>query len=994
MASSVEISAKRGGRALLPPVLALAGQRARKTWSLLLLTELGMLGAVLLACVVPLYTSVTLTASLRYTLNSQSSDIIVNTTPRLISSSIISQAGHAINSEMQRTLGNGLEPVQFSIQSQPLQMLTSNARGVLQEAGTDLNLISEDMQRAAGHLHLVSGHLPDPASSVLEIALTPETARTLHAGVGGLLHVHIDFTDVYTTIYPAYLDLRISGLFTLNRQDNAFWHDSDFAPSHQQGTHFYALLPNETLLNTLNQLSSAASARHHVLAAAPTVNWFYHVNTSHLTIDDLNGFFSGIQQVQFDNANNPTLAQDPYLVQTQTLLTLPDTLNNLVQRTTIIEFPVISLMAMILGLMLFFLVMTIQLLIESQNEAIALLQGRGASLGQILIALVLQGIIMAALALLAGLLLAPLVVSGLTWQIFAGRDQGALQSVLNNPGQILQLAGPYALLAMAVALATLIVAVWAAARRDILAQRRETARSTRLPLWQRLRLDLMAIVIALAGYGASLYLLNSNALDNQTYLLLLSPLALLQTLFLMLAVLLLIFRFYPQILRLGARAAERRRGAAPVLALAQIARAPRKPMSMTMLLALTSAFAIFALIFTATQTQRVQDVASYQAGADFSGSIPNPSASLQDLSPLTQRYSQLPGVLAASAGFIHPAQARSLRDLTFTFQAVDTSTFAQAATWSAQDSSQPLASLMQQIRAQGSAAGTQKVVPAIVDSNTWNVLHLAPGATFVLTLPDVKDTLPFTLRAVAEVQHIPSSNDSALPGILVDYTTFVNIYAGQGIAFGGSGIALNAIWLSTRDDARTLASVRDALKNSALRLNPVYDRRAIEAQLRADPIYLTLIGELELGALTALLLALLGCLVSSWLNTRARMTNFMALRALGATPRQVIATLSWEQGIIYTAALLLGILTGALLAALSLPSLILTSVLPQQAASNTTGSASFYAAQFIPPLQVIIPLSLWLILAALVLICLLTLSLMVSRIARSSLSMVLRLSED
>lgn len=978
----------------MPPVLALAGQRARKTWSLLLLTELGMLGAVLLACVVPLYTSVTLTASLRYTLNAQSSDIVVTTAPHLVSASILAQAGQTVNKEMSRALGNGLDPVQFSIQSQPLQMLNVNAHGTLQEAGMDLNLISEDIRQAAAHLNLVSGRLPTATDADLGIAITPETASTLHVGVGDLLHIHLDFTDAYTTIYPQFLNLRVSGLFTPDEANSTFWHGRDFAPSYQQGTHFYALLPNEMLLNTFDRLSNTGAARHHVLASSPTVSWFYHVNSSHLTIDDLGTFFSGIQQVQFDNANNPALAQDPYLVQTQTLLTLPDTLNNLLQRTTIIEFPVISLMVMILGLMLFFLVMMIHLLIESQNEAIALLRGRGASRGQIMIALVLQGIVMAVIALLAGLLLAPVVVSLLTWQVFAGRDQGALHSALDNPWQMLQLVGPYALLAIAVALGTLVVAVAAAARRDILAQRRESARSTHQPLWQRLRLDLMAIVVALAGAGASLYLLNSNTLDNQTYLLLLSPLALLQTLFLMLAVLLLIFRFYPQMLRLGARLAERRRGAAPILALAQIARSPRRPMSMTMLLALTSAFAIFALIFTATQAQRVQDVSGYQAGADFSGSIPVPSASLQDLQSLTRRYSQLPGVLSASAGFMHPAQAHSLPNLTFAFQAVDTSTFARVATWSAQDSSQPLASLMQQLQAQSSAASVQKGVPAVVDANTWNALHLSQGSTFILTLPGIKDTLPLALQAMAEVQHIPTSSASTQPGVLVDYTAFVHVYAGNGTAFSGSGVAMNYVWLSTRDDARALASLRSSLKSSELRLNPLYDRRAIANQLHADPVYLTLIGELELGALTALFLALLGCLVASWLNTRTRMTNFMALRALGATPRQVTATLAWEQGIIYTAALLLGILAGSLLAVLSLPSLILTSVLPNQSAAGSTSAASFYAAQFTPPLQVIIPLSLWLILAALVLICLLALGLMIAKIARSSLSMVLRVSED
>ncbi len=228
--------------------------------------------------------------------------------------------------------------------------------------------------------------------------------------------------------------------------------------------------------------------------------------------------------------------------------------------------------------------------------------------------------------------------------------------------------------------------------------------------------------------------------------------------------------------------------------------------------------------------------------------------------------------------------------------------------------------------------------------------------------------------------------------MLVDYTAFAHAYA-NGITLSGTGIALNYVWLHTRTDAHSLATIRALLSTGDLRLAPLYDRSAIEAALYADPVYLALSGELELGAFTALFLALLGCLVASWQSARARLSNFATLRALGATPRQVTGTLAWEQAIIYTTALLLGILIGSLLAALSLPSLVLTSVLPSQL-SGSISNASFYAAPFIPPLQIAIPLSLWLILAALLLSCLLALSLMVTKIARSSLSLVLRLSED
>jgi FtsX-like permease family len=358
-----------------------------------------------------------------------------------------------------------------------------------------------------------------------------------------------------------------------------------------------------------------------------------------------------------------------------------------------------------------------------------------------------------------------------------------------------------------------------------------------------------------------------------------------------------------------------------------------------------------------------------------------------------QLYNHVPGVQSTSLGFVHQSQAGASLDLPVAFQAVDTSTFAQTATWSTQDSSQSLASLTHQLLNRNTTDSQQNIVPALVDVNTWNTLHLAPNATFTLQFPDIEIDRLLTLRVVAEVQHIPTPGNSALPGVLVDYSAFANAYTNHGKDLNSTAAALNFAWLRTSGDARSLANTRKVLTTGEMRLTPLYDRRAIETAFYADPIYLTLIGELELGAITALFLALLGCLVSSWLSARSRLTNFVALRALGATPRQVMSTLAWEQGIIYIAALLLGILIGSLLAALSLPSLILTSVLPNQITGNIN-TANFYAAQFVPPLQTIIPGTLWLVLGALLAICLLALSLMLFKITRSSIGLMLRLSED
>lgn len=994
MASSVQTRAMRTGRTLLPPTLTLAWQRTRKTWGLLLVAELGMLGAVLLACVVPLYANITMTAALRGTLNSsaQSSDIVVRTLPQLVSAQVVARTTQVLDKELGKTLGPYLDPVQFSIETQSLPLLAPNQQGVFKPTRVNTTLIGADTGRAAAHLTLTAGVLPRISGDTLEVAVTPETLQYLHTTLGSVLAVSMNFTDVYNKTYPQVLLLRIVGLFRPASGNDSFWHGIDFAPYLDNGVHLYALIPNTSLLNTYTRLSSDAAAHNRVFVSTPNILWYYRLNSSRIGIDDLNALIGGIGRVQIDNANNPNLEQDPFLEQTQTYLPSPDALNGLAARISVIEFPVVSLVVMILGLILFFIGMIVNLLIEGQSEAIAVLRSRGASRRQILGALVLQGIIMAAIALVVGLLLSILLVRLLTRQMFGNNDQDALNFVVSDPTRVAAKVGLYALLAVAVALIAIIFTVWSAARRDIVALRRETARSTRQPLWQRLRLDIVAALIALAGYGFSIYLLNSNALDNRLYLLLLSPLALLQTLLLLLAALLLLLRFYPLVLRLGTRLAARRKSAPSVLALAQIARAPRQPVRTTMLLALAGAFAIFSLIFTATQSQRVLDVAGYQAGADFSGSFPAPVYSTPDLGRVTNLYNRIPGVLATSLGYNKQAQAGASLNLGINFQAVDASTFAQAATWSPQDSSQPLGSLMQALLARRGAAIAQKVVPAIVDSNTWNTLHLAPDATFTLQFPEVATDRPLRLRVLAEVQHIPTSGNTATPGVLVDYPSFAGVYTDNFTTLSGSTIALNYAWLHTRDDARSLARARSALTSGEMRLEPIFDRRAIQAALLSDPIYLTLIGELELGTIAALFLALLGCLVASWLSTRSRLTSFVALRALGATPRQVVSTLAWEQGIIYTAALLLGIFAGALLAALSLPSLVLTSVLPGQ--TGSVNNTNFYAAQFVPPLQVVIPVTLWLVLGALIVVCLLALGAMMRKVAHSSIGVVLRLSED
>jgi hypothetical protein len=226
--------------------------------------------------------------------------------------------------------------------------------------------------------------------------------------------------------------------------------------------------------------------------------------------------------------------------------------------------------------------------------------------------------------------------------------------------------------------------------------------------------------------------------------------------------------------------------------------------------------------------------------------------------------------------------------------------------------------------------------------------------------------------------------------VLADYNT----YAAASKIASGTDLNPTTVWLRTGDDPASLASVRHALAGGSTALTVVNDRRAISDALLNDPLYLVLIGVLIIGALTALLLALVGNLTVSWLSARSRLANFAVMRALGSTPPQIAGVLTWEQSLVYATAIGLGIAFGILLSFLVLPAFVFTTVVTSGSASQFS-TGEFYVVQNVPPVERIIPVVLVAIaLGVLVAICLIAVGLMVRVVSRPSVSMTLRLSED
>ncbi|GER87626.1 hypothetical protein KDW_17880 [Dictyobacter vulcani] len=989
-------------------VFTLAFWQLRRTKGLLFVVGLGIVVAVTFVCVAPIYAKIAMTAGLRSELRASSSNVdLVMTSnldrpfwPRIQAAwqEVISGSGTLMKryedpKQERFTVASGLLPL----------LVTSPGSRQPRVNGDNLVINGSDIAQAQPHLKLLAGSLPQPRikahevdDPTIEIAITEATSKALHAPIGSSLQVHVDLVRDYALVKELTISLKVIGIIQTPVYD-PYWRGIAFDPLHQDANvavnkrmTYAALTANETLVSTLAHwipladepgVGQNTTGSYTTLSDPLHVSWNDALNPDTLQIDDLDPLIAALGRYQFTGGFNDLLSQRYGL--TSVHVTEPqDSLYHYQAQIAIAQLPTMGLMVVIFLLLLYFVSLMTDLLVERQAGALAILRSRGASRGQVFGALLLQGGSLALLALIVGPLLALPGARLLGRLLLAPRDYSAIGIVLQHNWSLLLSVCWYALATVLMVALVLMLAINRTTALDVLAIRRESSRSRQRPFWLRFNLDVVAIVLMVIGYLISMYLTNTNVLDAKLRLLLLSPLVLARTICTILAAILVFLRCFPALLRLGSWIATRRsRGASSMVALAQLSRSPRQAVRMTMLLSLVTAFSMFALIFYASQIQRANDVAAHTVGADFQATLPA-NTGLERTPNILSSYQSLPGVQSASLGYSTTTEIGDSQE-TVNLLAVDAESYDSTASWPQDNSTRSLHSLMQQLISQRAGVSSQKEIPAIIDETFWQRYHLKVNDKFSLTDPNNTDT-PFHFRVLAKIQQIPTQKTPS--GILVDLQSYGGLYNLLMRRQGRPAFQVTTVWLLTSDNPTALHALRTALQSRASVVN---DRRLLVESLHQEPLYLQVMGMLALGPLVALLLVLVGNLVASWLSARDRLTNFALLRALGASPRNIATTLSWEQSIIYATSIILGVIFGALLSWMAVPSLLFTSAPGQDLTDE-----QFFLAQNIPPIQIIIPALLGIGLAVLVAICILALGMMVRIVSSPSMAMTLRLNED
>ncbi|MDQ5852890.1 MAG: ABC transporter permease, partial [Chloroflexota bacterium] len=573
----------------------------------------------------------------------------------------------------------------------------------------------------------------------------------------------------------------------------------------------------------------------------------------------------------------------------------------------------------LLGLIGYFIVQAAGMVVQRQQQEIAVLRSRGSSRPQVLALALGEGLALGAAALLAGVPLSLLAAQLIAW------TQSFLHFVpLPGPRvELLTASWLHGALVVACVLPAILIPALKASGRTIISYKQERARSVRAPLWQRLFLDILLLVPALYGYQqlrlhGMLGVPGVAAAADDPFR---NPVMVLAPALLVFALALLALRLVPQMLKLLAWLLSRAPGVA-LLALRFLGRATQAYSTPVLLITLTLSLATFTASMARTLDQHSYARARYGGGADVrlgpapasppSGTTGDPSAgatstdtsSLDYLFVPVDDFLQTEGVeavtrVAPSDVFVAPGGGVQEEG---TFLGIDRETLPAvlAESWRADYAPESLGALMNRL-AQDPAA-------ALVAAGYAAERGLRTGDRITVRMNNLGTTreVPFVIAGM--VRFFPTLYSESGPFVIgnLDYS-----------AEAQGGQYPYEIWMDLAPNAR-LTAIEAVALGYGLRILNDTPQALLEADL-LRPERQGLFGLLSVGFLAATLVTILGFLAYTLVSFQRRLVELGMLRAIGLGAGQLASLLIYEQALVIGVGTSVGTLLGVLGSRLFVP---------------------------------------------------------------------------
>ena len=449
------------------------------------------------------------------------------------------------------------------------------------------------------HIELVDGEWPGAAPAatpdeppIVDVAMGVEAAAAGGFEIGQVRDIHASWRDDALPI-----QIRVVGLVQPVDYTERYWgvrRDHFLVPTEKTDA-FAFFAPRATLLDAMAGYMPELRARLEVYA---------QVDRAAFVADE-----AGLAAIRF-RAAFEAIAKEIERARVETEIVT--VLNNYETKEFFSSIPLLVLTLQIVGIVLFYLVLVATMVVERQASEVALLKSRGAGLGHIMSISTLEGLLLVALAMGLGPIVAQEAIAWLGYSpAFEGLTGGSRLSV-ELTGEVYMWAGVGA----ALAFIALLWPAWRSNRATVVAFARSSSRPQDKPVFQRYYLDLVVV-----GVGALLFfqLQESGSLVTEDLFggLQQDPLLLIAPAVFVVTVAVLFLRLFPLLLSMFGGIARLLGGASMQMVLWHLTRAPVQPGRLALLLIMATSLGMFGGTFGATLDKSFDDRAAYASGAQL-----------------------------------------------------------------------------------------------------------------------------------------------------------------------------------------------------------------------------------------------------------------------------------------------------------------------------------------------------------------------------------------
>lgn len=836
-------------------------------------------------------------------------------------------------------------PVNFYTASSSSSVVPDPKSPIAEDPSVNRNGFLESEVGFSKHVKLLAGRMyaPNPESNgTIEAVISRATQQNLHMVIGQLYYFVEPGLSNHVTI-------KIVGVYQRNNPTGSFWP--------------YQFLNNDLVISPTVFRGEFLFGSNLPLEEA---TWYQVLHLSQLAPSSALHMISTLQSI------NTQAGQ--IMPHAQLVISPLHELESYAGRLASMQSELLLISLPILGLTLYYVVMTAGLAISQERNEIAVLVSRGSRTWQILALYVAEWIIMGAIAVIV----APFPAAFLTELV--GSSTGFLVFVNRQPLAIVPTLAmyEYEVGAVAVALLAALLPVLEATRQSVLGYKQEVARLMRAPFWRRAYIDFILGAVAVYEWRQFHATNGAAAAAGANGALRFDPLLYLVPALFIAAAGLFLVRILPYIIRAVDALIGRAAPLQFVLPARQLARTPAQFSPLIFLLVFTVALGYYSASAARTLNLNLADQLAYRVGSDVSlyevwapqgtaqlgnsaagaglevaapsgstgsgsggsggsGASGSTSSSGTSSSGTSGFSLQQFGGVSAATGLL-PGQTQA-QNAYATGQAVAEPPFAPNQSLPGVLSAAQVFLEKASIIIGGKALPTNGQLMAInpqqfYDTAWWRndlspysfaayMTALAKNYNGVLVSQSFLQNNALSPGDSVNLQLAQGAGTFEVLGPIHDWPGVYNtagpiFVANWSYVQNTFGVLPYFVWFKTTPQASLPKMVSDLQKSKLFATQPV-DRRVLLGQAHANPQRTGSNGLLTIGFLVAALLTVLGYLLYALLAMRNRMLQFGLLRAMGLPRTSLSTAVVVEQIFLLCAGVLGGLFVGDWAAALFLP---------------------------------------------------------------------------